>query len=92
MPAYEVSYDLHQPGRNYEPLWTRLAAWKAVRVLESVWVIPEATNAQAIRDDLVKYMDANDSLFVSGMTGETAWHNIRGSADQFLLSRFRNAA
>jgi hypothetical protein len=92
MTAYEVSYDLHQPGRNYEPLWTRLAAWSAGRVLESVWVMPEASSAAAIRDDLIKYMDANDSLLVSGMTGETAWKNLKNSADQFLLNRFRNAA
>jgi hypothetical protein len=92
MPAYEVSYDLHQPGRDYQPLWNRLAEWKAVRVLESVWIVPAASTAAALRDDLIRYLDTNDSLFVSGMTGETAWKNLRNGSDQFLLNHFRAAA
>ena len=92
MPAYEVSYDLHQPGRDYQPLWDRLRAWNAVRVLESVWIIPEAQTAAIVRDDLVQYMDANDSLFVAGMTGEAAWKNLKAGSDQFVLKRFRSAA
>jgi hypothetical protein len=92
MTAYEVSYDLRQPGRNYQPLWDRLKAWNAVRVLESVWIIPEAKSATAVRDDLVQYLDSNDGLLVSGMTGEAAWKNLKGSADKFLLDRFRSAA
>jgi hypothetical protein len=92
MTAFKVSYDLHQPGRNYQPLWERLAAWNAVRVLESVWIVPRAASAAAIRDDLKKVIDPNDSLLVSGMTGEAAWSNLRSGSDQFLLNLFRSAA
>jgi hypothetical protein len=28
MTVYVVNYDLRKPGRNYQPLWDRLAAWK----------------------------------------------------------------
>lgn len=28
MTVYAVSYDLKKPGRNYQPLWDRLAQWK----------------------------------------------------------------
>ena len=88
MTSYEVCYDLRQPGRNYEPLWARLRAWNAVRVLESCWIVPEASSASALRDDLIRYVDANDGLFVAGMTGETAWTNLKGLADQFLKKKF----
>jgi len=88
MPAYEVCYDLRQPGRNYEPLWTRLRAWSAVRVLESCWIVPEASSADALRNDLRAYIDGNDGLFIAGMTGETAWTKLMDSSDQFLLKKF----
>jgi hypothetical protein len=38
MALFEVSYDLRKPGRNYQGLYDRLAAWGAFRVLESVWM------------------------------------------------------
>lgn len=88
MSAYEVCYDLRQPGRNYESLWARLRAWGAVRVLESCWVVPEAASASALRDDLQAFIDANDGLFVAGLTGETAWAKLKGSSEQFLRQKF----
>lgn len=88
MPAYQVNYDLRQPGRNYQPLWDRLRAWGAMRVLESCWVVPEAANAVALRDDLAPYIDSNDGLLVSGMTGEAAWRGLKDGSDQFLKQKF----
>jgi hypothetical protein len=88
MTVYVVSYDLRQPGRNYQPLWDRLAAWKAIRILESLWVIDTESKAAVIRDDLKSYIDSNDGLFVAGLTGETAWHKLKGQSDQFLTKRF----
>ena len=57
MTVYAVSYDLKKPGRNYQPLWDRLAQWKAVRVLESFWVIDtNPSSAAALRDDLKQHV------------------------------------
>jgi CRISPR/Cas system-associated endoribonuclease Cas2 len=88
MTKYEISYDLRAPGRNYDSLYKRLAAWRAVRVLKSVWIIEAAnTTAEAIRDDLAKYIDANDGLLVCTMTGEAAWRNLEGTSADFLLGK-----
>jgi hypothetical protein len=87
MAKQEVSYDLRKPGRNYEALYTRLADWKAVRVLQSVWIIETASTSESIRDDLAKYIDANDGLLVTGLTGEAAWKNLEGTSDQFMLGK-----
>jgi hypothetical protein len=62
------------------------------RVLESVWIVPEAASAAVIRDDLRRYIDANDSLFVAGMTGETAWATVKAGSDQTLKRIFQSAA
>jgi len=87
MTKYEVSYDLRKPGRNYEPLYKRLADWKAVRVLQSVWIIETNSSASNIRDDLAKCIDANDGLLVTGLTGEAAWQKLEGTSDQYLLGK-----
>jgi hypothetical protein len=89
MTVYAVSYDLRKPGRNYQPLWDRLREWKAVRALESFWLIEATANSAAtIRDDLKKYIDANDGLLVAALSGEAAWHNLKPGSDQYLLKRF----
>jgi len=89
MTVYAASYDLRKPGRNYQPLWDRLGQWKAIRVLESFWLIDANPNsAAAIRDDLRKYIDANDGLLVAALSGEAAWHNLKPGSDQYLLKHF----
>jgi hypothetical protein len=92
MTVYVVSYDLRKPGRNYQPLWTRLAAWNAVRGLESMWFISTNTTAEQLRDDLRQYIDANDGLFVAALVGQCAWVLLQGNAGQYLLKQFAPAA
>jgi hypothetical protein len=90
MTAYIVSYDLKKPGRDFQPLWDRLAQWKATRVLESLWLIDTNPDwAIAIRDDLKQYIDGNDWLFVARLNGETAWTgSLWGLSAQYLLKLF----
>lgn len=89
MTVYAVNYDLRKPGQNYQPLWDRLAQWKAVRALESFWLIEANPNsATAIRDDLKSCIDDNDRLLVAALSGEAAWHNLKPGSDQYLLKRF----
>jgi hypothetical protein len=78
-----ITYDLRKPGQNYQPLWDRLEALGAVRALESVWVLKTAASAAAIRDDLLRFIDANDRLLVAIITS-AAWHNLIGQSGQTL--------
>jgi len=84
MAVFVVSYDLRKPGRDYQPLWGRLAAWRAVRGLQSLWFINWDTNSTAIRDDLAKYVDPNDALFVGRLSGEAAWMGMQGTSGETL--------
>lgn len=73
MASFIVTYDLRKQGRNYQALYDRLKEWKAVSLLESVFLIKWDTNSTAIRDDLKAHIDGNDALFVAKLTGEAAW-------------------
>lgn len=88
MSVYIVSYDLRAPGRSYEPLYERLRSYTYAKALESVWLIDTGQSATAVRDNLKAVMDANDRLLVARLMGESAWSQLIGNADQFLLSRF----
>lgn len=77
MAAFIVSYDLRKPQRDYSTLYTRLTAWSALRVLESVYIITSTQSDSAtIRDDLAQYIDANDGLLVAKLTGDAAWRQL----------------
>ena len=68
--------------------YDRLAQWKAVRGLESVWFINADTKAATIRDDLLSKIDTNDRLFVGVLSGETAWHGLMDAAAKALRQWF----
>jgi hypothetical protein len=79
MARFLVSYDLRKPDRNYEPLWNRLRDWKGMRALESAWIIEWTTTSVLLRDDLMKYIDANDGLLVVKVD-DAAWLSLQPSA------------
>lgn len=76
MACFVVSYDLRAPRRDYETLYKRLADWKAVKVLESVWLINWNSDAPTVKADLAKHIDANDGLFVARLTGDADWQKL----------------
>lgn len=78
MPAYVISYDLVQPNRNYEPLYTRIKLFGTwARLTESTWIIVSDRTAVDIRDELIRVIDANDRIFVLKSGIEAAWQNVR---------------
>ncbi len=83
MSVFIVSYDLRQPGRNYQPLYDRLSGWGAIAVLQSVWAIKANTTSEELRNDLLSRMDANDGLLVATTTN-AAWNNLIGQTGQNL--------
>ena len=83
MKPYMISYDLTKPGQDYEGLIARLHEIGAVRILWSQWVLRTSANAVQIRDDLARFIDSNDSLLVTGLTGEAAWTRVRVPNDTF---------
>ena len=74
MPCYLISYDLRQPGRNYDALYAAIKAYKTwAHINESLWAVVTPASAVQIRDHLRQHVDANDRMFVIKSGVEAAW-------------------
>lgn len=71
-----ISYDLRK-ARNYQPLYDCFAQWKAVRLLESVWLAQLKGPAPAVRDVLRNHIDGDDGLAVIEMVPNFDWATIK---------------
>jgi len=59
-----LSYDLRNPGRNYEPLWDELKRFGGRRVLESLWEFRSDQSPARLREHFKRFIDGNDGLMV----------------------------
>jgi hypothetical protein len=74
---YSISYDLLTPGKNYQELWDALHAIGAERVLLSQWTVRrDNTTPKQIGDYCVRFMDANDRIFVTEVPANYAYRNL----------------
>lgn len=77
MNPYMVSYDLNRPGQDYTALIQALEQIGAVKVLYSQWILRTTYSAEQLRNYLWQFMDGNDSLLVTRLSGEAAWIGMR---------------
>jgi hypothetical protein len=74
---YLISYDLVTPGKNYEPLWKALRELRAVRILESEWLVSrDKTNPLNLANYVLTFMDANDRIFVTEVPDSYAYRTL----------------
>ncbi len=85
-----VTYDLVQPGRNYEnllalirnfPSWARLGG--------SAYLILTTENPLAVRDRLARVLDANDKLYVGVVSAPAAWIGLPEDVSNWIRSNLR---
>jgi CRISPR/Cas system-associated endoribonuclease Cas2 len=73
-----ISYDLNNPGQNYERLIEAikgLGSW--AKIQKSVWYVDSSLTAVQVVTHLWARMDASDSLFVVDATsGQCAWQGL----------------
>ena len=74
--SYTISYDLLKPGQNYAALTERLKQLGGVRILLSTWELKSAATAIDIINDLLRFVDKNDRMIVTGTGGQKAWYNL----------------
>lgn len=83
-----ISYDLHEPGQNYEAV---VAAIKQLgpctRVHYSLWYVRSRMNAADVADYVWKVMDANDRLIVIDALG-AAWHNLHAAVSEHMQAHW----
>lgn len=85
MSVYAVSYDLHDPGQDYEDLHEAIkdfGSWW--HHLESTWLVDTTSSASDIRDDLKPYLDSNDELLVVRLSGAWATWGVNDSGNDWL--------
>jgi hypothetical protein len=70
MPRYLISYDLNGPAQRYARLFDELARLGAKQLLRSQWGLRKPATAEASREHLWSFMDANDRLLVSSLDAE----------------------
>lgn len=83
-----VTYDLKQPGRNYEPVFTYLKRFTYCKGLESVWLLDTTNSTATVRDGLKACVDANDVIFVTRLQQE--WASLNYGCAEWLNDRQRN--
>lgn len=78
MAVYMISYDLKNPGQNYEELYEKiksLSHW--AYALQSAWMVDVNMTAQSVFEYLRPCIDASDYLIVTEIKG--AWWGILNS-------------
>jgi hypothetical protein len=85
-----VSYDLNNPGQNYEKIIAAvkdLGSW--AKVHKSVWYVRSVYNATQAVENLWAVMDANDSVFVVDATnGNAAWQNLSAEVSNHIREQW----
>ena len=86
-----ISYDLHQPGRNYDNLIEAIkrlsGSWAKIHF--SYWYVNVWMTADQVRDRLVPLLDRNDSLYVVDATNnQAAWHNIAPTNPEYIREQW----
>lgn len=76
MGLFVVSYDLRDPGRDYQPVIDALTRAGARRVLLSDWLLRTDWSATQIRDWLTLKVDSNDRIFVNLLDGWAGYNLI----------------
>lgn len=72
-----ISYDLHN-RRVYTKLYELLAAWKAQRLLESLWLAELRGPADVLRQMLIGTLDIDDAVAVIELKVGSQWATTRG--------------
>lgn len=75
---YLITYD-NKPPRNYAALYRLMAGWGATRLAESVWVANLVGPADAVRDIVMRTLQANDCVAVVELKVSSDWATVNVS-------------
>lgn len=90
MNSYVITYDLCEPGKNYEELIENIKKYSYWGKLnKSSCLVKTDSNSTEIRQNLRTYLDSNDKLFVAKLTGQAAWTKCDCS-DEWLKARLES--
>jgi dTDP-4-dehydrorhamnose reductase len=86
-----ISYDLHEPGKNYEAVIAeikKLGSWAKVHY--SLWYVKTPLSAEQAAKRVWAVMDTNDKLIVIDTTNDTCyWYNLSNEVAEHLKKSWR---
>ncbi len=82
--SFILTYDLCEPGQNYEGLIDAIKTYNWCKIAKSAWIITSTKSSVDIRDHLKAKIDKNDKLFVGQLTGNAAWYGESNDVSQWL--------
>jgi len=85
MALYLISYDIIDKDKfEYEPLWAKLRAMGAKKILYSEWVLPAPIGeARKIYDRIATLTTQNDRILVQEITKDAVWDKLLIGDDVF---------
>lgn len=75
--TYLISYDLNNPGKNYNDLYDTIktaSTGKWCKPLESVYIIESILSASSIYNKLSPCLDSNDRILVIEVKRQSYWY------------------
>jgi hypothetical protein len=90
MNTFIISYDLHQPGQNYEELLKKIKSYSGwARLGGSAYIIQTENNHVQVRDNLKEVLDKNDKLFVGTVKAPAAWYGLGTDVSNWLMDKLK---
>jgi hypothetical protein len=85
-----ITYDLINPGQNYEGLLKKIKAYSAwAKLGESAYLISTDIAPTQVRDNLNAVLDQNDKLFVGKAVAPAAWRGMSDSVSNWILENLK---
>jgi hypothetical protein len=84
-----ISYDLVDPGQNYEGLLQGIKSYAWARLGGSAYLIYTSDEPVAVRDKLMKLIDKNDKLFVSVVRAPAAWSGMSQDVSDWIRNQLK---
>ena len=85
-----ISYDLYQPGQNYEAVIEaikQLGSW--AKVHQSFWYVNSEYSASQAAEHVWSVMDANDKVYVVDATNnQAAWQNLSDEVANHIVGQW----
>lgn len=85
---YIVTYDLSQPGQNYDKLLNLIKAemdW--ARLGGSSYLVESNSTAVALRDKYKAALDSNDQLYVGAVSSPAAWTGMPNDVTEWIKKK-----
>lgn len=81
-----ISYDLIDPGQDYQELYDYLKDYDGwCHPLESLWMIKTDKDHLQVRNEVKNLIDRNNKILVIDATGnEMAWSNLSKEASDWI--------